>query len=245
MPAAPHRGATIIPTHAHGVAVIHGTQGPAPLAQHVVTRPREVTAACGAFREPGELARRALLHRPAPHGAEAARPTWRPAVDQSTAWRRGAIRHIIASFVPATLSKGSCLSIISPLPALRCAYNVSIYNLEAVEISVCSKHSAGGKWPQPWTAGRTVISNAATLELFLQIHKFCHNDHLCDSHGFGCQWRILFASQSRTMCLTRFGIVLRRARHGLGQGFDSCRPHLEASHLSFFAFFLLKTQRGP
>ena len=31
MPAAPHRGATIIPTHAHGVAVIHGTQGPAPL----------------------------------------------------------------------------------------------------------------------------------------------------------------------------------------------------------------------
>ena len=161
VPAAPHCGATIIPTHAHGVAVIHGTQGPAPLAQHVVTRPREVTAACGAFREPGELARRALLHRPAPHGAEAARPTWRPAVDQSTAWRRGAIRHIIASFVPATLSKGSCLSIISPLPALRCAYNVSIYNLEAVEISVCSKHSAGGKWPQPWTAGRRVGSKPA------------------------------------------------------------------------------------
>jgi hypothetical protein len=57
------------------------------------------------------------------------------------------------------------------------------------------------------------------------------------SPGFGCQRRILFASQSRTMCLTRFGIVLRRARHGLGKGFDSCRPHLEASHLSFFCFF--------
>ena len=132
-----------------------------------------------------------------------------------------------------------------PLPTVSCAYNVSIYNLEAVEISVCSKHSAGGKWPQPWTAGRTVISNPATSELFVQIDKFCGNRHLCIRHGFGCQRRILFASQSRTMCLTRFGIVLRRVRHGLGQGFDSCRPHLEASHLSFFAFFLLKTQRGP
>ena len=88
VPAAPHCGATIIPTHAHGVAVIHGTQGPAPLAQHVVTRPREVTVARGAFRESGGRARRAPLHRPAPHGAQAARATWRPAVDQSIAWRR-------------------------------------------------------------------------------------------------------------------------------------------------------------
>ena len=152
---------------------------------------------------------------------------------------------IPCSFEASARSKMCDRASKRPLPAMRCAYTVSIYNLEAVEISVCSKHSAGGKWPQPWTAGRTVISNAATLELFLQIHKFCHNDHLCDSHGFGCQWRILFASQSRTMYLTRFGIVLRRVRHGLGQGFDSCRPHLEASHLSFFAFFLLKTQRGP
>jgi len=127
-----------------------------------------------------------------------------------------------------------------PLPAVSCAYNVSIYNLEAVEISVCSKHSAGEKWPQPWTAGRRVASKPAITKLVLEIHKFCHNLHLCDSHGFGCQRRILFASQSRTMYLTRFGIVLRRVRHGLGQGFDSCRPHLEASHLSFFAFFLLK-----
>jgi hypothetical protein len=31
MPAAPHRGATIIPTHTHGAAVIRGTKGPAPL----------------------------------------------------------------------------------------------------------------------------------------------------------------------------------------------------------------------
>ena len=152
---------------------------------------------------------------------------------------------IPCSFQATTRSKMGRSSIISPLPAVRCAYNVSIYNLEAVEISVCSKHSAGGEWPQPWTAGRRVTSKHATSELVLHIDKFCSHCHLCVRHGFGCQRRILFASQSRTMYLTRFGIVLRRARHGLGQGFDSCRPHLEASHLSFFAFFLLKTQRGP
>ena len=77
---------------------------------------------------------------------------------------------------------------------------------------------------------------------------FCSNTQilplasLCVRHGFGCQRRILFASQSRTMCLTRF--VLRRARHGLSKGFDSCRPHLEASHLSFFCFFFVGKLRG-
>ena len=68
---------------------------------------------------------------------------------------------IPCSFQATTRSKMGRSSIISPLPPVRCAYNVSIYNLEAVEISVCSKHSAGEKWPQPWTAGRRVASKPA------------------------------------------------------------------------------------
>ena len=69
---------------------------------------------------------------------------------------------IPCSFQATTRSKMGRSSIISPLPPVRCAYNVSIYNLEAVEISVCSKHSAGEKWPQPWTAGRRVTSKHGT-----------------------------------------------------------------------------------
>ena len=185
-----------------------------------------------------------LLHRPAPHGARATRIIFR--VSDRSIDGLGAAVPFLRTWQLCSANSQSVVfeASTASLPAVRCAYNVSIYNLEAVEISVCSKHSAGEKWPQPWTAGRRVASKPAITKLVLEIHKFCHYLHLCDSHGFGCQRRILFASQSRTMYLTRFGIVLRRVRHGLGQGFDSCRPHLEASHLSFFAFFLLKTQRA-
>ena len=245
MPAAPHRGTTIIPTHTHGAAVIRGTKGPAPLrsvcARAVVGLLESVVPSAG----PAASRDMCLLHRPAPHGARATRIIFR--VSDRSIDGLGAAVPFLRTWQLCSANSQSVVfeASTASLPAVRCAYNVSIYNLEAVEISVCSKHSAGEKWPQPWTAGRTVISNPANSELFLQIDKFCGRRYLCIRHGFGCQRRILFASQSRTMCLTRFGIVLRRARHGLGQGFDSCRPHLEASHLSFFAFFLLKTQRGP
>ena len=161
MPAAPHRGATIIPTHAHGVAVIHGTQGPAPLrsvcARAVVGLLESVVPSAG----PAASRDMCLLHRPAPHGARATRIIFR--VSDRSIDGLGAAVPFLRTWQLCSANSQSVVfeASTASLPAVRCAYNVSIYNLEAVEISVCSKHSAGGKWPQPWTAGRRVASKPA------------------------------------------------------------------------------------
>jgi len=145
----------------------------------VRARGRGVVGARGAFREPGGLARRAP--------ASQTRPTWCASCSGHMEASGRSIdrlappvpyrRRII--FEAAIRSKYDRRASKLPLPAVSCAYNVSIYNLEAVEISVCSKHSAGGKWPQPWTAGRRVTAGRMTSEPVLQIHKFCHNRHMC------------------------------------------------------------------
>ena len=100
LPAAPRRGSTIIPTHTHGAAVIRGTKGPAPqrsvCARAVVVLWERVVPSAS----PAALRDVRLLHRSAPHDAQAARCIRRVSDRPTRKLRRRPRAHpMVATFV--------------------------------------------------------------------------------------------------------------------------------------------------
>ena len=100
LPAAPRRGSTIIPTHTHGAAVIRGTKGPAPqrsvCARAVVVLWERVVPSAS----PAASRDVRLLHRSAPHDAQAARCIRRVSDRPTRKLRRRPRAHpMVATFV--------------------------------------------------------------------------------------------------------------------------------------------------